>query len=164
MQTESVLVAFQRANDCRKGPGLSIMAFVTKSFRPDGSVEFEREPTKENVEAEIAKAGFKFTRWRFIKPDEIPADRTFRNAWVDEGWSIGHDMKKCRELHRDSLRKQRQFLLEKLDVDALRATESGDQDKMKTVRLAKQQLRDITADPRIESAQTPEELLLVTLP
>lgn len=164
MKPEYVHLVFERAPDCRKGPGLSIMSFVTKSFNPDGSVEFEREPTKENVEAEIAKGGFKFTRWRFISAEEIPQDRTFRNAWIDQGWSIGHDMKKCREIHRDSLRKRRQSLLEKLDVDALRATEDGDQDKLKTVRLSKQKLRDITADPRIESASTPEELLLVTLP
>lgn len=160
---ETVLIAITRAPDCRKGPGLSIMVFVTKSFMPGGGIEFEREPTPENVNFEIAKANFKCTSWRIIDQSELPS-RQFRDAWRDNQDHIGHDMPKCREIHRQRLRKQRAPLLAELDVEYMRADESGiSQLKKRDIASRKQALRDITADPRIDSAETPEDLLLVVI-
>ena len=95
-------------------------------------------------------------------PDSvIPADRTFRNAWMVNSGKVEHDMEKCRSLHRDRLRAMRTEKLAALDVDYMRADESGDIQKKNQIAQLKQKLRDVTADPMIDAAETPEELKLV---
>lgn len=86
---------------------------------------------------------------QFVEASAIPADRTFRNAWKHEGGSVVHDMKKCRELHRDMLRKARAPKLAALDVEQLRGRD---------VSVQKQALRDLPQSASIDGAQTPEEL------
>lgn len=88
---------------------------------------------------------------------EIPADRTFRNAWEDTG-KISVNMPKARRIHRDQLRVLRKPLLETLDVEYQRADERGDLLEKRRIAVEKQKLRDVTADPAIEAATTPEEL------
>ncbi len=85
-------------------------------------------------------------------------DRTFRNAWMWEGSKIGHDMAKARDIKRAQLRKARRPLLEVLDIDYTRADERGDAEEKERIATRKQALRDVTVDPAIEAAQTPEEL------
>jgi len=91
----------------------------------------------------------------------IPRDRTFRNAWKLEGGSIAHDMEKCREIHRSRMRLAREPLFAALDIEFMRANETGEAVKRLAVVKKKQELRDVTADPRIEAAKTPEELKAV---
>ena len=54
------------------GP-VAIMAFVVAPHRP---------PTDENISAEIARTGLPTPLyWRRIDPEDVPADRTHRDAW-----------------------------------------------------------------------------------
>ena len=90
-------------------------------------------------------------------------DRYFRNAWthVVTGRAVGRvvvDMTKAREIHRDVLRRARKPLLEAADVDYIKADEAADEPKKAEIRARKQALRDVPQDPRIDAAQTPEEL------
>lgn len=91
----------------------------------------------------------------------VPSDRTFREAWANAGARIVVDMAKAREIHRDNLRRDRAPRMEVLDVQFMRAIEQG----LPTAEIgtAKQRLRDVTADPRIDAASTPEELSALTL-
>lgn len=95
---------------------------------------------------------------RVIDRSEVPVDRTFRNAWKDDGSKIVHDMSKAREIWREKMRRARKPKLEALDVDYQRADESGDNSKKAQIVAQKKKLRDITDLPSIESTQTPEEL------
>jgi hypothetical protein len=95
---------------------------------------------------------------QFVDASAIPQDRTFRNAWKQNGTAVEHDMPKCRELHRDRLRMIRKPLLEGLDAQYLRADETGDLVEKARIAVKKQALRDVTADPGIDSAATPEAL------
>src|SRR5437762_211267 len=52
---------------------------------------------------------------REISADEVPRDRTFRNAWTDDG-SLSIDMDKARDIHRDRLRQLRAPKLAALDT------------------------------------------------
>ena len=88
----------------------------------------------------------------------IPKDRTFRNAWVYSNGIVSHDMGKCRAIHRANLRSIRAPLLVKLDVEYMRALEAGDQSQCSAIAAKKNSLRDVTDDPAIDSASTPEEL------
>lgn len=98
------------------------------------------------------------TNVRVIEPSEIPTDRTFRNAWKDEGGSITVDMPQAREIHRDYLRKLREPKLAALDIEYMRALETGNIAEQERIAAEKQLLRDATAFPAIDAATTPEEL------
>ena len=79
-----------------------------------------------------------------IEDDAIPQDREFRNAWCCENGKIYHDMIKANEIKRDKLRVLRKPLLDKLDIDYMRADESGDLKLKQQIADKKQALRDIT--------------------
>lgn len=99
-----------------------------------------------------------------IKPEHVPADRTYRNAWAYDGSTFVHDMAKARELHRNFLRRDRQTKLAALDIEYQRADETDDKARKSAIVKQKQALRDAPADPSIEAATTPEELKAITLP
>lgn len=151
---EQVKIAITLEDD-----SLVIMSFVVN----DGSLVI-REPSEENINNEILRFGFASKFWRIIEENEIIQDSEFRNAWKDDNNGINIDMPKAREIHRNNLRIGRTGLLNSLDVQYLRADEYGDQIKKSEIIQKKQILRDIPADPRIDSAQTIEELKSVWFP
>ena len=71
------------------------------------------------------------------------------------------NMAKARDIQRDKMRAARKPIMEKLDVEFMRAVEAHDIAKQGTVVGLKNLLRDVTADPAIEAAKTPEELKAV---
>lgn len=155
------------------------MQFVVAEYTGNGDLIVSREPTREAIDAEIAKmqtpdpttgaVGLALEKvpvrsWRFCAADEYPVDRTYRDAWRDNGTAIVHDMAAAREIHRTHLRRDRIPLLEALDVEYMRGLE-GNNDKRRVPEIvaAKQRLRDVTKHPRIEAAQTVDELKAATL-
>lgn len=90
--------------------------------------------------------------------EDIPNDRTFRNAWRTD---LTVDMEKARDIWRDRIRAARAPLLAALDVEYQRADEAGDAAAKADVVARKQALRDATADPAIEVATTPDHLKAV---
>lgn len=74
------------------------------------------------------------------------------------------DMTRARNIKRDQIRAARAPMLAALDVEWMRASERGDTAAMTDIAARKQVLRDATADPRIEAAQTPDELKALSLP
>jgi hypothetical protein len=116
------------------------------------------------IELEISKSGLAgIVSWRVFADDAIPTDRTFRNAWCDvtPAFVIDIDMPKAREIHRDRLRQARAPLLKALDADYMRAFEVGDIKTMSDVVAKKNALRDVTDDPAIAAAATPDALKAV---
>jgi hypothetical protein len=69
------------------------------------------------------------------------------------------NMDKARGIHREAMRQARATLFKELDVAYMVAIEQGLD--AATVVAKKQELRDVTANPAIEAAQTPEELKAV---
>jgi hypothetical protein len=64
------------------------------------------------------------------------------------------NLNKAKEITKDRLRRERQPLLSKLDVDFQRALETGE--NTSEIVAEKQRLRDITV--LVESADSPEDL------
>lgn len=95
---------------------------------------------------------------RIVDGTAIPTDRTFRNAWKAGANGVEHDMEKCREIHKDHLRVMRTPKLAALDVEYMRADERADTEEKRRIAALKQTLRDVTSDPAIAAAATPEEL------
>lgn len=79
--------------------------------------------------------------YRIVNGDEVPSDRTFRNAWYDEN-GIKVDMQKAVEITKDRLRAERAPLLAIQDTLFQRAQETG----AATVAIVaeKVRLRDVT--------------------
>ncbi len=88
-------------------------------------------------------------------------DTTFRDAWILDGDRIVHDMDKARAIHRDRMRAARAPLLAALDVAYQRADEQSDAAAKPSVAARKQALRDVTTDPAIAEAASPEALKAV---
>jgi hypothetical protein len=88
----------------------------------------------------------------------VPADRTFRDAWKLDQSQLVVDMAKAREIHKDHLRQMRAPRLAEADAEFLRAIEIEDRQLQAEIAAKKQALRDVTADPAIAAARTPEEL------
>lgn len=97
-------------------------------------------------EAAIAKMINKDDIVSFREVLEIPADRTFRDAWCDvtREAKVDIDLKKAKEIKLKELREKRQPRLEVLDKEMLKALEDGDDAKKAEIKAAKQALRDIT--------------------
>ena len=109
-------------------------------------------PTGELTIEEVAKkdvpAGVPF---RIVNDDEVPSDRTFRNALK---YDLTVDMTKAQGITKDRLRAERAPLLTALDVQYQRATEDG---RDTTIIISeKQRLRDITK--LADTATTLDEL------
>jgi len=68
------------------------------------------------------------------------------------------NMDKARKIKQDQIRDERKPLLEKLDVQFMRAVESGNSALQTEIATQKQALRDCTVDPVILNAATPEAL------
>jgi hypothetical protein len=125
-----------------------------------------RSASKEAIEHEIAKSswseGLSVVSWRLIDSKDFPSSEEFRDAWTDKGeGKLQEDLNKCRKIHKDRLREARKPLLESLDIEYQIADEQGNQARKREVAQEKQRLRDATNDPRIEAAQTVEELKAV---
>jgi hypothetical protein len=71
------------------------------------------------------------------------------------------NMHKAREIHKTRLREMRAPLLAELDIQFMRAVETGNTTLQAEIAAKKQALRDVTADSRITEAETPEELKVV---
>jgi hypothetical protein len=100
-----------------------------------------------------------------VDASEIPSDRTFRMAWAlrhgDSSLSsacLGVDMIRAREIWRQGVRERRKDMLARLDVEYQRADEAGNAEEKARIAERKNVLRDAPADPRIEQAETPEDL------
>lgn len=135
----------------RADGGISIL-----KIKPEKSVEEEISKWKETAAAEWLPASV-----LPCSPDDIPQDRTFRNAWKRQVGRVVVDMTQAREIHRSRLRVMRGPKLAALDVDVVRALESGDQAKLAEIAAKKQALRDVTSDPAIDAAATPDALKAV---
>lgn len=64
----------------------------------------------------------------------------------------------AKNIWRDKLRQLRLPILNSLDILFLKSLESGDIEEQQRISNLKQLLRDITIDPRIQNAQSVEEL------
>lgn len=53
--------------------------------------------------------------FKIINQSDLPSDRTFRDAWKEDGGSIGVDITKAREVQKDKIRIARAPLMTALD-------------------------------------------------
>lgn len=88
--------------------------------------------------------------FKIIDQAEVPSDRTFRDAWKEEGESVGVDIVKAREVQKDRIRVARAPLMTELDYK---------QNAGEDVSVERQRLKDFTA--LVDSVSDVEELKTV---
>lgn len=133
-----------------------IMEFLLEVRMP-GAGPLVREATEENVAAEIRKARLDVVSWRFVGVDEMP-DRTFRDAWTDNGRAISVQMEKARAIHMGRIRAARAAVLSVLDVEFSRALGQKNDAVVAEVEAKRQTLRDIPQTFDLTKADSPEAL------
>lgn len=101
------------------------------------------EKTKAEIETQLGESVIE------IKPSSLPADKTFRAAWVEKDGQVIEDITKAREIHMERIREARNKKLAELDIETLKGND---------VQAEKQKLRDIPSTFDLSKAKTIDEL------
>ena len=114
---------------------------------PTGSVELALKDVPEGVPYEI------------VTTDDIPSDRTFRNAWVIGDGCIEHDLDQCRDIGHDIRRQQRSEEFQPFDEIIAKQIPGLDAAEAEAARAA---IRDKYADVQlaIDTAADPDSIKL----
>jgi hypothetical protein len=144
----------------RSDGGVLIMTFQTYVL---DYLAINPELLEEVVEAELDKWPVEMradvASWQAIPDEALLADTTFQDAWVvTPEHMISVDMPKARDIHRDRLRLMRAPKFEPLERAQRSSLSRGDTATAAVVEERLQALRDVTDDPAIDLAQTPDEL------
>ena len=98
----------------------------------------------EEVAKMVVPQGVSFA---IIDADQLP-DEYFRNAWEYDGPTGAKvNVEKAKEIQRNVWRKIREPKLAQLDIELMKALETGSTPKRKEVADRKQALRDVTSHP-----------------
>lgn len=161
---EFIKVAVLRADG-----GVSIKSIITLgrglSLEP-GAVWMDekagiwaRSPTDAVIQREVEREFPPGTPWQRITDDSLQQDRDYRDALVHaRGEGLRHDISMARALKRQHIRHERAKVLPELDAQWNRATGQGKKKDAEAIEKQRQQWRDAPADPRIDSAQTVDDL------
>ena len=107
---------------------------------------------------QIAKKDVPTKNYKIIDGQELDKlDNKFRDAWTcDSKMNPSIDINLARDIWKNRIRQARQPVLEKLDIDYMKALEANE-DTTNIVKY-KQELRDLPQSPDIESAKSIEDL------
>jgi len=115
-------------------------------------------PTGElSIEEVAAKDVPEGVPYEIVEDDAIPADRTFRNAWVLGDCCIEHDLDKCKALGHDMRRAKRAEEFAPHDEVIMKQIPGADAE---AAEAARQEIRDKYAaiQDAIDAAATPEDI------
>ena len=126
---------------------VGIMTTTSEDINPENEFAKWTQENRDKIESH-----------RPIDASEIVQDRYFRNALIHRNDKIEFDIDKCKDIHKNVLRRIRAPLLVSLDVEFTKANEVQDSIKMKEVIEKKNALRDVTIHPELLNATTPEQI------
>lgn len=116
--TDYILVAVQRTEDSP----IEVMNFLTViNMRGDDGTPYTivRDPTTENIEAEIIVSNPIFLRWKIVTESDLPADRDYRSAWRLVNDAVVIDPATKLSIDLEVVRIERNRLLEESDMKVL---------------------------------------------
>lgn len=137
-------------------------------LRPDGGISITYCPPGTDLEAHrdalAVDPGAPYSGYTFVGFNlAMPAKDEFRDALTWRDNALVHDMDRAREIRTDQLRAERAPMLAALDVDYMRADETGDATAKARIAARKQALRDVTKAPALAAAATLDDLRAVRL-
>lgn len=92
---------------------------------------------------------------RVVNSEDLPSDRTFRDAWTIDGTI---DLYRAKEIWMDKIRHAREQRLKELDIPWMKAMEKGHMEEAASIARLKQELRDITKREELTQATSIEEI------
>lgn len=108
---------------------------------------------------ELVKKDLNNTSDYIVKDSIDDIDLEYSDAYRLSNNIVSIDFNKFKEIHKDKWREARKPLLASLDIEFMKAVESGDSNKQAEVASKKQELRDVTS---VEiSGNSPEEIKAV---
>ena len=119
----------------------------------DGTVSIVNPVGNVNDAIKAVPSGLSY---EIVEDSAIPTDRSFRNAWKQNGKTIETDMTKAKEIHKINIRLARKDKLAELDIEFQKALETSA--STTDIVSKKQALRDAPADSAIASADTEAKL------
>lgn len=131
---------------------------LTDEFEEGTEVQWVAQTPEEHA-AMLQERGDIPEDWEMVATEiELPETREWRGAWT---WTtkkpeVDICINRAKDVTKERLRWERKPLLEGLDLDTVRAIESGDEQAIKKIADKKQKLRDITLLP--EKAKTLDDL------
>lgn len=82
-----------------------------------------------------------------LDKSQLPENHDFFDAWVIKDKKVGIDSSKAKAIWKNKWRAVRAAKLAELDVEFMRAVETGDAAKQAEISAEKQALRDVTQTP-----------------
>jgi hypothetical protein len=131
----------------------------------DGSLETIYLNNNTSIERCIESYSLNEKEHIYLEKEDVPMLKNFEyyKAYELINSIIEINMPKARDIHRVALRSERASRLAALDVAYMRAQEREDTAAAKQIAAQKETLRNIPTHPAIDAAQTPEELMALTL-
>ena len=124
---------------------------MTETEKNEYVIFIQNKDVPKNIDGSIIPS------W-IIDSDNLTDIKNLRNAWnVNELGQIYFDRDKAIEIKKEQFRILRKPLLEKLDVEFMRALENGDTASIPIITQKKSELRDITSVD-FSSYDTPQKL------
>jgi SRSO17 transposase len=130
---------------------------ITKNSDNTVSITFASphwEGTMEELAKKVVPTGLTY---KVVEDSVIPTDKTFRNAWEYSDGTISVNITKAKNLWKEKIRGARKSKLEALDVDFMKAQETGADTS--AIVSKKKELRDYPA--KVDSATTTDEIKAV---
>ena len=135
------------------------VATVSPAYQPEMNQQQQDEFLLMVQNKDVPKLPDGSTRpsW-IIEVDQVLQLKWVRNAWkINDNGEIYFDRDKAIEIKKEQFRFLRKPLLEKLDVEFMRALENGDTSSISIITQKKSILRDITSVD-FNSHDTPQKL------
>jgi hypothetical protein len=103
---------------------------------------------------------FAYVSHREVQPSEIPTDRTFRDAWIDDG-VLKHDTAKVKKIHKKRIEDEIEKEMIKQDKKASKADDDNDAVAKKAAKDERKRLRALSAllDAAMTNASTIEAVI-----
>ena len=135
------------------------VAIVSPAYQPEMNQQQQDEflLMVQNKDVPKLPDGSTEPSW-IIEVDQVLQLKWVRNAWkINDNGEIYFDRDKAIEIKKEQFRFLRKPLLEKLDVEFMRALENGDTSSISIITQKKSILRDITSVD-FNSHDTPQKL------
>ena len=139
----------------RQDGGVTVLSIIL-----DDGHGLHKDLTTELIQREVLRAEEEPIEWAVITDDDIPQDRTYRNAWKAERGTIVHDMDRARNIHLEKIRFSREGELFQLDKEWMKHMGRGNKKEADAIEAKRERLRNITDEiaPAVAAAIDIDEL------
>jgi len=127
--------------------------------RPDNGVSILHPMKGVSIQRVMQDVPANARNARVIDTNDIPTDRTFRNAWRQGGdGSVDVDMPEARKMKMAGIRAARNAKLDQTDKDVQKADDNNDNAEKQRLRALRKTLRDLPQNVDLDSLDTPDKL------